>query len=70
MQNITQYSDSELSLNFMNDEGLYNSLRHAARYNNWDMVTTLVDDLFIYTPDQLQDLKNTFEEEVKEFEEG
>ena len=46
-KNITGYSDEELSLLVMNDEGLYN-LRH-----NQDFLKEVLDSCFMYTPNQL-----------------
>jgi len=66
-QNITQYSDQELSLNFMNDEGLYSDLRSAARRDDFKQLETLCNELFIYTPEQLEDLRETWEAEKKEY---
>ncbi len=63
-QDLTGYSDSELSLWFNNDEGLYNALRHAARYNNSDMLVQCADENFIYTPAQLDELMEDFNSEV------
>lgn len=60
MTNITQYSNQELSLLFMNDEGLYNSLMSAARQGSFQDVQSIADDCFIYTPAQLEDLRDIF----------
>lgn len=68
MQNITQYSDQELSLLFMNDEGLYNSLMSAARYNDFNSVQQIAEDQFIYTGAQLEYLRDTFNSQIAEDE--
>jgi hypothetical protein len=57
MQNITQYSDQELSLYFMNDEGLYNM---AQSCNSSNELQEIADQCFIYTPDQLSELEDDF----------
>ena len=47
---LTNYSDSELSLVVFNDEYLYN-IRHRSH-----LIDTL-NELFIYTDEQLEELK-------------
>ena len=47
MNNITQYSDQELSLNVFNDEYFYIE-RHNKPY-----LMALINEEFIYTPEQL-----------------
>jgi len=59
MQNITQYSDQELSLLFMNDEPLY---RAACCAGSADELKELADEVFIYTPEQLTELEQDFSE--------
>jgi hypothetical protein len=60
---IRHYSDEELSINFMNDEGLYSILQNASSF---DEIKELADELFICTLDQLDNLKETWEEEQEE----
>ena len=62
--NITQYSDSELSLICYNEEGLYKDMRRTR--GNPDRVRDIVDELFIYTPEQFDDLIETIDEDLKE----
>ena len=62
--NITQYSDSELSLICYNEEGLYKDMRRTR--GNPDQVRDIVDELFIYTPEQFDDLIETIDEDLKE----
>ena len=66
---ITEYSNEELSLYFMNDEGLYNNLQFAVRRDNFKYLESIADELFIYSDEQLDDLKNTFDEELNEYNE-
>lgn len=57
-QDLTQYSDSELSMVVFNDEYLYN-MRHKP------YLKYTLDELFIYTPDQLDELENDLMEEME-----
>lgn len=57
MQDIRHYSDEELSLLFLNDEYLCSQL-----YCDWDRVKELCNRLFIYTDEQINDLKETWEQ--------
>lgn len=59
MNNITQYSDSELSLIVFNDEGLYN-MRHDP------VLFDLINDAIIYTPEQLEELKTDLADDLGE----
>ena len=68
MQNITQYTSQELSLLFLNDESLYTVLRRAARKNDFSEVKEVARECFIYTFEQLEDLEETFSNEVEEIE--
>ena len=69
MINLTGYSEHELSLNVVNDESLYNELHRAVRRNNFDMLVSLIDECFLYTNEQLEELRNDFKAEVQELEE-
>lgn len=64
---ITQYSDSELSLLFNNEEGLYNDYMRAVRRNDFSIVKELCDELYEYTEEQLDELENSFNAEVLEY---
>ena len=59
MLNITEYSEDELSFRVFNTESLYD-LRHSN-----DIVATL-DEMFIYTPEQLETLQEALEEDKEE----
>ena len=59
MINITEYSEDELSFRVFNTESLYD-LRHSN-----DIVATL-DEMFIYTPEQLETLQEALEEDKEE----
>ena len=48
--NLTQYSNSELSLRVFNDEGLY-SIRNDREY-----LLYIIEGHFIYTPEQMAEL--------------
>lgn len=58
--NITNYSDDELSLYVFNDEYLYN-----LRYNI-DILKSVLDENFIYNEDQYNTLLNDIEDDEKE----
>lgn len=68
MTDIRHYSDQELSLLFLNDEGLYKELMRAVRRNDFSILVELCEELFIYTADQLTDLEDTFNNELEEYE--
>lgn len=64
MENITEYSDTELSLIFMNDERLYKFMIRTSTTE-----TELIDyvmDNYIYTEEQLDDLIDTYREVTKD----
>ena len=65
MQDITEYSDQELSLQVFNTEDLYNQ-RHSKDF------MLLIDERFKYTPSQLQVLIEDLEDDKLEMsnEEG
>lgn len=68
MTDITHYSDQELSLLFLNEEELYRELMRAVRRNDFNIVKDLCDDYFVYSEDQLEDLRDTFNNELEEYE--
>lgn len=68
MTDIRHYSDQELSLQFLNDEGLYRELMKGVRLNRFSYVRLVADEHFIYDDDQLQDLEETFNAELEEYE--
>ena len=67
MNDITMYSDEELSLLFMNDESLYNDLMACVRRSRFDYLEEIVKDNFIFTPEQFTDLEETFNNELAEY---
>jgi hypothetical protein len=56
-QDITQYSDAELSLHFFNDEGLYRAMRRCYKS---EQLRALADECFTYTEDQFDELVSDF----------
>ena len=68
MTDIRHYSDQELSLLFLNDEGLYTEFRRAVRRADFTIIRELCDEIFDYTQDQLDDLVDTFNDELIEYE--
>ena len=68
MKDIKHYSDQELSLLFFNDEFLYTELMRAVRRADFTIVKELCDEHFIYTKDQLDDLADTFNNELIDYE--
>lgn len=68
MNDITNYSNQELSLLFLNDEPLYKELMRAVRRNDFTIIKEICDEFFIYTEDQLEDLIDTFNDELIEYE--
>lgn len=63
---ITHYSDQELSLMFLNDEFLYNEFMRAVVRKDFAMLMDTASELFVFNDDQLEDLKETFKEEVNQ----
>ncbi len=63
MQNITQYSDQELSLVVFNDEYFYTERDHNG---NADYLMALIEEEFVYTPDQLAVLMEDLEADKQE----
>ena len=66
MTDITHYSDQELSLMFLNDEFLYRELMRAVIREDFTILEEVAREFFIFNEDQLEDLKETFKEEVIE----
>ena len=61
-QDIREYSSEELSLNFMNEESLYDVLQST----DFDNVVETANMFFIYTDEQLEDLEETWQNEQDE----
>lgn len=57
-QDLTKYSDSELSLVVMNDEGLYN-MRHQQNLRH------TLEEFFIFTDEQWNELEQDLKDEEK-----
>ena len=68
MTDIRNYSDQELSLLFLNDEGLYKDFMRAVRRADFTIIKQLCDEIFDYTEDQLDDLVDAFNDELIEYE--
>jgi hypothetical protein len=66
MQDITGYSDAELSLIVFNDEPLYKFVR---RTYNLRTVRSYLEELFTFTIEQWEDLVETIEADRAEDEE-
>ena len=58
-QDLTQYSDGELSLVVMNDEYLYGK-------RNSRNLKGLLEELFIFSEEQWEELENDLKEEEEE----
>ena len=59
-QDLTEYSEDELSLFVMNDECLYRMRREFLRSTN------VLDDCFIYTSEQLDILREDIESDLND----
>ena len=64
MTDITHYSDQELSLMFLNDEFLYKEFMRAVIREDFAMLEEVAREFFIFNDEQLEDLKETFKQEV------
>jgi hypothetical protein len=64
MTDITNYSDQELSLMFLNDEFLYKEFMRAVIREDFAMLDEVAREFFIFNDEQLEDLKETFKQEV------
>ena len=60
MRDLTGYSDQELSLNVFNDEYFY------IERENREYLLALVDEEFIYTPEQKAELLQDLDDDEKE----
>lgn len=61
---VREYTDAELSLICYNDEDLYKQMRRTHGIES--RVRAIVDELFIYTIEQLEDLIDTIESDLAE----
>lgn len=63
MQDIREYSDAELSLIVMNDYDLYKFMR---RTYNLRTIREYLEEMFIFTSEQWEDLVETIEADREE----
>jgi hypothetical protein len=70
MTDITHYSDQELSLMFLNDEFLYKEFMRAVIREDFAMLEEVARQFFVFTEDQLEELAETFKQEVTESNEN
>ena len=66
LEDLTEWNTSELVSYFEVDDELNNIWKLSGSIFDWDWVLTTCNDKFIYTPEQLEALKDAF---MKEFEE-
>lgn len=66
-QDLTRYSDQELSMLVQNDEVLYNTYMRCVRKNNLEELKNFLDEVYIYTKEQWEDLESDFDSEVEEY---
>ena len=59
---IRNYSDEELILQVLNDEGLWHFWTKATQKNDFSIIERIVDEMFIYNSSQLNLLKDEFYE--------
>lgn len=55
-QNLKDYSDRELTLHVMNDEHLYRKAMRCTDEGDLDSFGIYLEDFFIFTDEQLEDL--------------
>jgi len=69
MKDVTMYSDEELSLIFLNDEFSYIDMRRSImRHNSFiRFADDHVKESYIFTPEQLEDLEETYNNEWTEY---
>lgn len=67
MENLIHYSDSELSLRVLNEEGLYSTLMRSVGRGDFSILLETINEIFIYDEEQLEDLRETWAEEVMEY---
>ena len=63
MRDLTQYTDQELSLNVFNDEYFYNERFFDYSY---DYLIALINEEFIYTPEQMAVLISDLDDDLLE----
>ena len=67
MTNITEYSDAELSLHVFNDEDLYKFVRRTSTLST---IREYLEEIFIFTNEQWEDLVETIEADRAEDDEA
>jgi hypothetical protein len=67
MTDIRHYSDHELSLLFLNDEFFYKELMRATRREDFSIVEEIANEYFTFDQEQLDNLRETFEQEIEEY---
>jgi hypothetical protein len=70
MTDITHYADQELSLMFLNDEFLYKEFMRAVIREDFAMLEEVAREFFVFNDEQLEELKETFKQEVIECNEN
>ena len=66
-KDLTMNGNHELSLNYLNDESLYNEMAwNVKRSQTFAIFTLYVSGMFIYTDEQLKDLEETYNNEISE----
>ena len=67
---ITIHGHSELADICLNDEFMYNEMINAIRRNNINSLLILIDDMFIYDSEQLDNLYELYNSEREEYNNG
>lgn len=65
-QDLTMYGDSELSLLVLNDEPLYKVFMTSVRMESFSFILDHVYDLFTFTQEQEDNLRESWSAEVLE----
>lgn len=61
---VSKQGDQELSVLIQNDEHLYELYEACVRKNRWNHLQMTLDELFIYTHEQLECVMEEFETDV------
>lgn len=65
-QDLTIYGEQELSLLVMNDEPLYKVFIRSVELERFNFILDHVSDIFTFTQEQEDDLRDTWEDELTE----
>lgn len=65
-QDLTTYCELELSLLVMNTESLYKVFMTSVRMGNFSFILDHVSDMFTFTKEQEDDLRDTWDAELEE----